>query len=809
MTDNLNGVAILITLLNILVYKLQEVQTKLQEAQTQLQQAQTKLQEARKTGLREAEKTERLPLSVRQLCRRFSLKEIQCATNDFQEEFVIGRGGFGLVYKGIIDYNQGDVAIKRLKLLSKQGSKEFQTEIEMLSQFQHSNLVSLIGYCDDCEEMILVYDYMSRGTLADHLHKKVRKGESSLPSLSWEQRLKICIGAAHGLDYLHTGTSTENRVIHRDVKTTNILLDENFAAKISDFGLSKIGPANQTCTYVSTRVKGTPGYIDPYYVSTHRLTRKTDVYAFGVVLFEVLCGRPALDMSRDEDQMNLAGWAQHCFKEGFLDQIIDPRLKVNISSDSLNAYVDISIKCLQYQPKRRPTMAEIVVGLESALAMQVKSRDYSLFEILPTDYPQEEGDCSMLEVKNIDHNQGNEFTGVGTVNDSNGWHSKKQKMTFTERISGLLSVTAQAFSGEKIVNFSNVSQRKKQKITLTKKIGGLLSVTARVFSVKRHAKTSNVQKPWNQDDVLKSSNLKSFACIDLKIATRNFRRDSMIGEGGFGSVFKGWIDENTFAAAKWGTGMAIAVKRLRIEGYQGYEAWLAEISCLDTLCHPNLVKLIGYCLEDELRFLVYEFMPHGSLDNHLFRRGPDQLLTWNLRISIALGAAKGLAYLHSPEANVIHRDFKTSNILIDSKYEGKLSDFGMAKDGPENERSHVSTRVMGTCGYVAPEYLVTGHITTKSDVYSFGIVLLEILTGRRVNDRNLPGQTQGLVSWAKPHLTSKRKIKNVMDVRIGGQYTVRTALQASSLVLKCLSVDPKSRPDANQVVKELEKLQNL
>ncbi|XP_074341828.1 receptor-like protein kinase HERK 1 [Apium graveolens] len=195
----------------------------------------------------------------------------------------------------------------------------FNTEIEMLSKFQHIHLVSLVGYCDDCEEMILLYDYMFCGTLVDHLHKRVRNGNNYLPSLTWVQRLKFCVGEAHGLDYLHTDTSVESGVIHRDVKSTNIVLDENFATKISDFGLSKTGPTNQIRTYVRTRVKCTFGYLDAFYVSTHKLTRKSDVYACGVVLFEVLCGRPAVDKSLDEEQMNLAEWAQHCFKERLLD----------------------------------------------------------------------------------------------------------------------------------------------------------------------------------------------------------------------------------------------------------------------------------------------------------------------------------------------------------------------------------------------------------------------------------------------------------------------------------------------------------
>nr|GMC96007.1 receptor-like cytoplasmic kinase 176 [Ipomoea batatas] len=173
--------------------------------------------------------------------------------------------------------------------------------------------------------------------------------------------------------------------------------------------------------------------------------------------------------------------------------------------------------------------------------------------------------------------------------------------------------------------------------------------------------------PRHESDILESSNLKNFTFNELKIATRNFRPDSVLGEGGFGCVFKGWIDENTFKAARPGTGLIIAVKRLNQEGLQGHKEWLTEITYLGQLSHPNLVKLIGYCLEDDHRILVYEFMPRGSLENHLFRRSSYfQPLSWNLRMKVALGAAKGLAYLHGPEAKVIYRDFKSSNVLIDS-----------------------------------------------------------------------------------------------------------------------------------------------
>ncbi|XP_009772475.1 receptor-like cytoplasmic kinase 176 [Nicotiana tabacum] len=314
--------------------------------------------------------------------------------------------------------------------------------------------------------------------------------------------------------------------------------------------------------------------------------------------------------------------------------------------------------------------------------------------------------------------------------------------------------------------------------------------------------------PRSEGEILQSSNLRSYTFSELRAATRNFRPDSVVGEGGFGSVFKGWVDEHTLAASKPGTGIVIAVKKLNQEGWQGHREWLAEINYLGQLHHPNLVKLIGYCLEEDHRLLVYEFMPKGSMENHLFRRGSYyQPLSWSLRMKVALGAARGLAFLHNAETKVIYRDFKTSNILLDSDYNAKLSDFGLARDGPTGDQSHVSTRVMGTYGYAAPEYLSTGHLTAKSDVYSFGVVLLEILSGKKAIDKNRPTGEHNLVEWAKPYLTNKRRVFRVLDSRLEGQYLLNRAIKVANLAVQCLSMDPKSRPTMDEVVTALEQLQ--
>ncbi|XP_058193399.1 probable serine/threonine-protein kinase PBL3 [Rhododendron vialii] len=326
------------------------------------------------------------------------------------------------------------------------------------------------------------------------------------------------------------------------------------------------------------------------------------------------------------------------------------------------------------------------------------------------------------------------------------------------------------------------------------------------FTSYRGKSTENLPTPRSEGEILSSPNVKAFSFNELKNATRNFRPDSLLGEGGFGYVFKGWIDEHTLTAVKPGSGMVIAVKRLKPEGFQGHKEWLTEVNYLGQLRHPNLVKLVGYCFEGDNRLLVYEFMPKGSLENHLFRRGAEPL-PWVIRIKVAIGAARGLSFLHDAEVQVIYRDFKASNILLDSDFNAKLSDFGLAKAGPTGDRTHVSTQVVGTHGYAAPEYVATGRLTSKSDVYSFGVVLLELLTGRSAVDKSKLGVEQNLVDWAKPYLGDKRKVFRIMDTKLAGQYPQKAAYTASTLALQCLCAEPRLRPRIIDVLETLEQVQ--
>ncbi|KAF6137953.1 hypothetical protein GIB67_041826 [Kingdonia uniflora] len=349
---------------------------------------------------------------------------------------------------------------------------------------------------------------------------------------------------------------------------------------------------------------------------------------------------------------------------------------------------------------------------------------------------------------------------------------------------------------EKLNPGNEKDDSKEPQITVMNSNIARLSSGADRLKLRNNAVGPRREQPGPRDGTDVHIASQTFTFRELAAATKNFRPESLLGEGGFGRVYKGRLES---------TGQVVAVKQLDRDGLQGNREFLVEVLMLSLLHHLNLVNLIGYCADGDQRLLVYEFMPLGSLEDHLLDLPPDkEPLDWNTRMKIAAGAAKGLEYLHDKASPpVIYRDFKSSNILLGEGFQPKLSDFGLAKLGPTGDKSHVSTRVMGTYGYCAPEYAMTGQLTVKSDVYSFGVVFLELITGRKAIDSTQPHGEQNLVTWARPMFNDRRKFPKLADPRLQGRYPMRGLYQALAVASMCIQEQAATRPLIGDVVTAL------
>ncbi|KAF6144372.1 hypothetical protein GIB67_024599 [Kingdonia uniflora] len=295
--------------------------------------------------------------------------------------------------------------------------------------------------------------------------------------------------------------------------------------------------------------------------------------------------------------------------------------------------------------------------------------------------------------------------------------------------------------------------------------------------------------------------VKTFPLAEIEKATEKFSSKRILGEGGFGRVYHGALEDGT----------EVAVKLLTREDQNGDREFIAEVEMLSRLHHRNLVKLIGTCVENRTRCLVYEVVHNGSVESHLHGIGADKKtrpLDWDARMKIALGSARGLAYLHEDSnPRVIHRDFKASNVLLQDDFTPKVSDFGLAREATEGSH-HISTRVMGTFGYVAPEYAMTGHLLVKSDVYSYGVVLLELLTGRKPVDMSQPQGEENLVTWARPLLSSREGLEKVVDPALSGNFDFDNMAKVAAIASMCVHPEVTQRPFMGEVVQALKLIYN-
>ncbi|GJS64462.1 protein kinase, ATP binding site-containing protein [Tanacetum coccineum] len=583
------------------------------------------------------------------------LEEINKATNYFHKPSEIEYSS--CFYRGYLydRWKRGPVAIKKCKVSS------FQDELALVSRLRHGNIIRFIGYCTEAGENILVYECADKGSLSTNLH-----------SLTWAQRLKICIGAAKGLKYLHSGIGEYESVIHGEFSSQNILISDNLEAKMCGLGSSFLVPRYHLDTKVYKSVVGSRE-MDPVYRESYIPNVEANVYSLGVVLFEILTGKSVYTKCNGDEDLILMALARRHYGSGF-DTFIDPQIRDEIDVRSLHICKEIAYRCISYNIKDRPSLNKIITRLDEALQIQ----------------------------------------------------NHRAPSTVTE--------------------------------------GSL-----------QYQKLEDFLIPLKD--------------IDLAIGVKG--PETRIGDGGFGVVYKGQPLE------RW-QNRTVAIKCLHPESYQGEYEFRNELNMIFRFSHKNIIPFIGYCDEGKEKIIVYEYASNGSLDCHLNDKEKRRFLTWEHRLKICLGAARGLEYLHSglgEDKRVIHRDVKSANILLDHNLVAKVCDFGLSKSGPINQQhTQVYTNAAGTNFYMDPVYHESGVLRKESDVYSFGVVMFELLSGMLAYKRRSfgDGKPKPLINLVRRYYDYRPDL--LVDPLIKDEIDSRSFNIFREVAFQCISFNSNERP---------------
>ncbi|KZV55195.1 hypothetical protein F511_12782 [Dorcoceras hygrometricum] len=819
----------------------------------------------------------------------FTFETLAIATDQFQDDNALGKGGFGTVYKGKLA-NGKEIAVKRLSAASGQGMEEFMNEVAVISKLQHRNLVRLVGCCVEKEEKMLIYEYMPNKSLDVCLFDPTQPSQQIL---TWKKRFDIIEGIGRGILYLHRDSRL--RIIHRDLKPSNVLLDEDWNPKISDFGMARIFGGNQDQGNTA-RVVGTYGYMAPEYAMEGRFSEKSDVYSFGVLMLEIISGKKNTHYYNEEWSLSLLGCAWKLWSEdnglAFADQNI---LSSNFQGEIVRC-IHISLLCVQEFPTDRPTIQTILSMLSREIVdlpapeQPVFAEKWNRFHVgqgsnSSTNSCTTYGKCGSFGLCNSQNspicsclpgfvpNNIQEWDAGNWTNgcmrrihmkceDNNGTNNgiredgflKLQSLKipgYSDRWVGpenecggrclsncscmaygfdvgigcmfwrgtLMDIqkfpTGSASTGSDLyirLAISELDREKKDNkkiiivvVVVVVVVGLVMMAICAYFSwkwmAKKKGKKTNIgPRESSTSDTIQSStrdtmdkvNLEELPLIKFEVlvtATDNFSEANKLGKGGFGPVFKGNLND----------GREIAVKRLSKASGQGMQEFMNEVVLISKLQHRNLVRLLACCVENKETMLVYEYMPNKSLDFFLFDPSQD-ILDWRKRINIIEGIGRGLLYLHrDSRLKIIHRDLKPSNILLDNDWNPKISDFGMARIFGTTQ-DHVSTvRVVGTYGYMAPEYALEGRFSEKSDVFSFGVLILEIATGKRnTSFYNKEGSSNLLghvwKQWNEDNLAI------LIDPRISSQSYRPEIMRCIHIGLLCVQELPKDRPSISSVL---------
>ncbi|KAJ1375743.1 putative serine/threonine-protein kinase [Sesbania bispinosa] len=699
--------------------------------------------------------------------RIFSYAELFIGSNGFSEDEILGSGGFGKVYKAVLPSDGTLVAVKCcLAEKGKQFEKSFAAELTAVADLRHKNLVRLRGWCVHEDQLLLVYDYMPNRSLDRILFRKNEKLKAE--PLDWGQRLKIVKGLAAALYYLHE--QLETQIIHRDVKTSNVMLDSHFNARLGDFGMARwlehelqYKNRKTSCKIdhfrlgETTRIGGTIGYLPPESLQKpSNATSKSDVFSFGIVVLEVVSGRRAIDLTYPDDQIILLDWIRRLSDERKVLEAADTRLQGgSYKLSEMQHLIHIGLLCTLHDPQLRPSMKWVVEAVSDIC-----------FKLPPLP-------SFLSHPLYISLSSPSETSPSSTSGNSSG----------TENASIITNYTSSNYvtaAGETVY------------VTAEHKNSEIIS-----------SRSINHQPPFPVVETPREISYK-----EIVSATDNFSDSRRVAELDFGTAYHGILDDSYH----------VLVKRLGMKTCPALrDRFSNELRNLGRLRHRNLVQLRGWCTEQGEMLVVYDYSASRILSQQLLHHNNGRtgysVLQWHHRYNIVKALASAVLYLHEEwDEQVIHRNITSSAVILEPDMNPRLSCFALAEFLSRNEHGHhviTDSRksVRGIFGYLSPEYVESGEATTAADVYSFGVVVLEVVSGQMAVD--FRQQEVLLVKKVHEFEMRKRPLEELADIRLNGEYNYKELMRLVKLGIACTRCNPQLRPSMRQIVSILDGNDNL
>ncbi|KAI3980337.1 hypothetical protein MKX01_003876 [Papaver californicum] len=686
--------------------------------------------------------------------RIFSYSELYIGTNGFSEDEILGSGGFGRVYRAILPSDGTVVAVKCVVEKRDKIEKTFAAELMAVAQLRHRNLVKLRGWCVYENQLLLVYDYMPNRSLDRVLFKQQEK--TGIAPLNWETRWKIISGLAGALFYLHE--QLETQIIHRDIKTSNVMLDSHYNARLGDFGLARwldhelqlptslptptLSTRSQKFRLAeTTRIGGTIGYLSPESFQRNTMaTAKSDVFSFGIVALEVASGRRAVDLAYPDEQIVLLDWIRQLSDEGMCLKARDLRLSEGSYKDSdIERLMHLGLLCSLNSPQLRPTMKWVVEALSSNFVGELPA--LPSFQSHPFYISLSSATTTATRTT---------ISTISAASNSSIYFTATEDTMFLTAENG----ESKSKSDERVKTFLSVD-------------------TPREISYK-----------------------------ELVSATNNFSEDRRVAELDFGTAYHGYLDNRH----------RVLVKRLGMRTCPALRARFSdELRNLTRLRHRNLVQLRGWCTEQGEMLVVYDYSACQLLSHLLFQHRQENTnpaLKWSHRYKIMKSLASAILYLHEEwDEQVIHRNITSSAIILDQNMNPRLSCFALAEFLTRNEHGHhviidPNKSVQGIFGYMSPEYIQTAEAKTSTDVYSFGVVVLEMVSGRMAVDFRRPEVL--LVKKVQEFENQQRSLLELVDGRLDGHYDHKELARLVRLGKACTNSNSDLRPSMRQIVSILD-----